>query len=175
MKMKKMIVMFIGICLLALLLCGCDGGRRYRTDLTSWDVMEEILDEMPHDGAEYRLVGDDFISASSFGEGYRELLSSSLDWSVVVSRNADTNVSEIGVFRVREDIDMEGVLATVSSYVDAQKLRLPPLLEMYNPDELPRVENARVERFGQYVVYTILNENELSAVRQGVVDALTDD
>ena len=173
--MKKITVILWGVCLLSVLLCGCGANTRYRSDVTAYDVMEEIFDELPLDGAGYRLVGEDFISASSFGEGYSELLASSLDWSIAVSRNADTNVSEIGVFRVRDDADAEAVLALVSSYVDAQKLRLPPLLEMYNPDELPRVENARAERFGQYVVYTVLSESETAASRRGVADALTDD
>ena len=175
MKMKKMIGVIAGACFAASLLCGCGGRAQYRTDVPAHDVMEEILDELPGDGADYRYTSDDFVSASSFGEGYRELLNASSDWAVAVSRNADTNVSEIGVFRIREDADAEGVLSMVTSYVEAQKLRLPPLLEMYNPDELPRVENARVEQFGRYVVYTILSESDTAAVRRGVADALTDD
>ena len=175
MNMKKMISMIAGACLVALLLCGCDRGGRYRSDVSAHDVMEEILDELPNAGADYRYVSEDFVSASSFGEGDRELLKAASDWAVVVSRNADTNVSEIGVFHIGEDADAEGVLAMVTSYVDAQKLRLPPLLEMYNPDELPRVENARVEVFGRYVVYTILGETDTAAVRRGVLDALVDD
>ena len=58
---------------------------------------------------------------------------------------------------------MSGVADAVTSFVEAEKLRLRDLLTSYNPGELPKLEQAQVKVCGTYVFYSFLSEAETSA------------
>ena len=59
--------------------------------------------------------------------------------------------------------DVNGVADAVTSFVEAEKLRLRDLLTSYNPGELPKLDQAQVKVCGTYVFYSFLSEAETSA------------
>lgn len=166
---------FGSVLLLIPLLClltACRG-ESYRNDLSSAAVMDEILDELDAED-DYRPVGDSFVSASSFGEDYATFLSLLTDHRIVVAINADSNVNEMGVFHVSDPAHVAAAEAVVQDYVAAQQVRLPDYLSMYNPAEIPKVENAAVRVCGQYILYTVLDSQETREAHDAFHDALTD-
>ena len=167
---------FLGFVLIISLTVGpvtACSGPTYRTDLSSAAVMEDILDELDAE-AEYRAVGGNFISASSFGESYADFLALLADHCIVVATDADNNINEMGIFRVRDAINITAAETVVREYVAAQQLRLPDYLSMYNPAEIPKVENAAVKSCGNYIFYTFLNDTDTRKVQAAFRDALTD-
>lgn len=171
----KTIVKYTVFVLLALslslgILTGCSKAD-YRDDLTATQVMDKLLAAVPAENG-YRRVSDAFISGSTWGDEYTELLDMTADWHIVVAEDSDTNINEIGVIRVKNPDHADAAAAIVQAYVTAQQLRLPDLLEMYNPDELPKVGNAEVKVCGNYILYTILDSDATDTAQRTFEDTL---
>ena len=50
---------------------------------------------------------------------------------------------------------------------------MKPLLESYNPDELPKLDYATVNVMGRYVMYTILSSADTTTAGSAMEKALT--
>ncbi len=168
--MRTCFCLLLTICLLLPALTAC-GGANYRNDLTSAAVMTSVKAAIPA-GDGYRAVGEDYISASEWGEEYTALLDMLADRQILISERADTNVDEIGILRIRDDGNLKQARAIVEDYVEAKQLRLKSLLESYNPAELPKIENGKVTVCGRYILYTILGDSETAAAHEAFDAAL---
>ena len=60
-----------------------------------------------------------------------------------------------------------------TNYLNAKALQLKPLLESYNPDELPKLDYATVHVMGRYVTYTILSSADTTTAGSAMEKALT--
>ena len=171
MKLIRTAALILSIITLSLACIACADKGNYRDDLTSADLMQKIEAALPAaDG--YVSVSDGFISSSTWGEEYTALLDAVSDWKICISAQADSNVDEFGVFRVKNPDRVSEVSDIVKSYISAQQLRLPAILDMYNPDEIPKVENAKVLVCGNYVLYTILDDEATGKAQSACKDAL---
>ena len=152
-------------CLLALTLaltlvlssCGQDS---YTTMLSADKVADKLLEVL---SGRYHGADADYISESRFGANYRDLTEKCYDHIILLSDDEETNIDQIGVFHVINKSDVSGVADAVTSFVEAEKLRLRDLLTSYNPGELPKLEQAQVKVCGTYVFYSFLSEAETSA------------
>lgn len=130
--------------------------KGYRNDMTAEETVNRITLAVPSANG-YKTVDKDYISRANFGDGY-EILSQTLsDWCIVTSARPETNADIIGVFHVRESSQAELVEEIIESYVDAQKIRMSSLYSAYAPDEVPKIQNAEVERCGNYILLTFLD------------------
>ena len=157
MKMKRLLLLSLVLLMTLSLLTAC-GGEKYRNDLTSAQVMESITAAIPSEEG-YRQVSDSYISASMWGENYAVLLENSADYYIILSEKSDVNIDEVGVFHVKDSAKVEELKAIVETYVEGQTLRFRDLLASYNPDELPKLDEATVEVRGNYIYYSILSED----------------
>ncbi len=148
-------------------------GGSYRNDLTAPEVMASVEAALPV-GDGYRAAGEDFITASEWGDEYTTLLDMLAEHRILLSERSDSNVDEIGILHIKSDGDMREAKAIVEAYVSAKQLRLKSLLEAYNPDELPKVENGKVTVCGQYILYTILGDSETTQAHEAFKTALAE-
>ncbi len=171
MKLIRTTALILSVITLSLSCIACKSKNSYRDDLTSADVIQQIETALAG-GDGYIPVSDGFISPSSWGEEYTSLLDAVSDWEIRISENKDANVDEFGVFHVKNPDQVSEVKSIVDSYIATQQLRLPSILDMYNPDEIPKVENAKVLVCGNYVLYTILNDEATGKAQSACKDEL---
>lgn len=171
MKFIRTAALILTLVTLSLACVACADKGNYRDDLTSADLMQKIESALPA-GDGYAPVSNGFISSSSWGDEYTVLLDAVSDWDIRISAKKDTNVDEIGVFHVKNPDQVSKVKSIVDSYIATQQLRLPSILDMYNPDEIPKVENAKVLVCGNYVLYTILNDEATGKAQSACKDEL---
>ncbi len=168
--MKRILLISLAILVLLSALVSC-GGDKYRNDLTSTEVMDAVLAAVPLEEG-YRQVSTGFISESSWGANYAVLLENVTDHYIAVSEKSDMNVDEIGVFHVKDGGKVSDLKTIVSDYVKARTMQHRDLLVSYNPDELPKLDEATVVVCGQYIYYSILSEARTEAAEEAFEDIL---
>ena len=171
--MKKILLLSLAIVVVFTLFTACDSSQ-YRDDLTSAQVVDSIKEAIPSEEG-YRQVSDGYISASMWGDSYTVLLENTSDHCIIVSEKSDVNIDEVGVFHVKDSGKTEDLKAIVEAYVEGQTLRFRDLLASYNPDELPKLEEAEVEVCGNYIYYSILSETRTELAENAFKAALKAD
>lgn len=169
--MKRLLLLSLALCMILTAFTACYGSK-YRDDLTSAQVMEQIKTAIPSEEG-YRQVSDAYISASTWGDQYTVLLENVHDYCIIVSEKSDVNIDEVGVFHVKDSAKVEQLKAIIETYVEGQALRFRDLLASYNPDELPKLEEAEVEVCGNYIYYSILSEARTELAENAFEAALT--
>ncbi len=164
----------VGALLLALLcaaLVACDSD--YRNDLASSEVMASVKATLPA-GDGYRVAGDGFINASDWGADYQKLIDMLIDRQILLSESSDTNIDEVGILRCKDAKCADDARAIVEDYLAAKQLRMKPLLESYNPNEIPKLDNIRVTVCGSYILYTVLSSAETGEAHDAFKGALAE-
>lgn len=80
-----------------------------------------------------------------------------IDAAYIVTSADSSNFNEIGVFHVNSDSNLKDNVSKVQKYLDTAKSNFESGV-MYNPEEYSKFKNSRVEAFGDYIVYTILDK-----------------
>lgn len=168
--MKRTVALTLAVLMILTALVSC-GGDKYRDDLTSAQVMETVLASVPLEEG-YRQVSDGFISESSWGASYTVLLENTEDHYIAVSEKSDMNVDEIGVFHVKDGGKVDDLKAIVTDYLTARTRQFEDLLASYNPEELPKLDEAEVEVCGNYIYYSILSETRTEAAKDAFEGAI---
>lgn len=92
-----------------------------------------------------------------------------VDDSCIVTCTESTNFNEFGVFHVKNPSDAKLCEKQLKSYLANAKERFKSGV-VYDINEYPKFENAKVTVVGQYVIYTILDTSQtkaaVNAVRQ---------
>ena len=171
--MKKILLLSLAVVMILTLVTAC-GGDKYRDDLTSAQVMDQIKTAIPSEEG-YRQVSEGYISASMWGENYTILLDNTTDHCIIVSEKSDVNIDEVGVFHVTDSTKVETLKAIVETYVEGQTLRFRDLLISYNPDELPKLDEATVIVCGNYIYYSILSEARTETAKTAFENAVKDE
>ena len=155
----------------ALLLClamGMSACTSYRNDVAVNDITTEILNAVSTQGG-YTAMDDLYLSLEF---DHPELIEEKVsDWTICAS-NSLTTVDEFGIFHVKDEKDLDAIKAEVEIYVQAQKVKLEVFLENYAPEEKTKLENAQVFVFGNYVVFTMLTEQDTASAKTAIQDAL---
>lgn len=168
--LRALLCLLLALCL-ALPLTACDGGS-WRDDLTAAQLSNSVTSALPA-GDGWRQVSENYISPSSWGEDYTDYLEKVAEYRIVVSENSDMNIDEVGVFLCKSEKDAKAVKEFCENYLNAKTLQLKPLLESYNPDELPKLDYATVNVMGRYVMYSILSSADTTAAGSAMEKALT--
>ncbi len=148
-------ILILSLALLTVLSLFSSCGEKLRDDLTSDQLMEEVLAAIP---SENGYVKEDSFLESEWGENVQTLLDGVSDRHIVISEDSANNVDEVGVFHVKDSAQVEDLKDIVQAYVDGRVLRFRDLLAGYNPQELPKLDEATVEVRGNYIYYSILSE-----------------
>ncbi len=158
--MKKNFIKLISavLCLILLLsLAACS--KDYRDDLKASELASAIEKAAPAEGG-YAAAESDFADFNMKG------ITDICDEYVIKLSSADTDMSEFGVFHAKNPTDAKKISDICQKYLDKTLANYNP---DYLPEEYPKIQNAKVTVYGNYVVYTMLTETE----RAEAVEAIT--
>ena len=150
--MKKYLLCIISLCL-CLLFASCDTAK-YRSDVPCSDIANALSAEIS--GTEsYARYRDDELSFM--------LEDSSLydDCCFLYSRSSD-DISEIAVLHSSSDTD--ALLRSINAYAASQIREKRSFIENYLPTECQKLEGCEARRFGEYVVFVMLNDEAKKVV-----------
>jgi len=84
-------------------------------------------------------------------------------YSVIYSSSSD-DIGEIGVFHAISEEESLDLLDDVAEYLSELKEEKGSFVRNYLPNEQKKLDGANVKRFGNYVVFTVLDSAKSDAV-----------
>lgn len=163
--MKKITLIAALLLCLVTALCACTS---YRTDVPAADLSAAVLNSVSTQGG-YTAADSDFVSLEFTKP---EVIDANVSEWVICASTSSQTVDEYGIFRVKEGGDVQAVKDAVLEYVQATQVKLEVYLDMYEPVEKTKLENAQVTVIGNYVVYTILTDQDTAAAQTALKGAL---
>ena len=85
------------------------------------------------------------------------------DFSVIYSTDAN-DINEIGIFHCEDEISAKEFFTVLKGYVSDQQENQKAFIASYAPREVPKLDVAEARRYGNYVIYTILDQNAKNEV-----------
>lgn len=139
------------ICLLSA--CGSSGGSaKARNDVAVGDISKSVATVLSDDS----LVSVD----SNYVSGSMKMDVSKYDSYDVKINSKGVNVDEFGIFKAKNASGVKTVQKAVEDYL---QMRKDTWMKEYMPEEFPKLQNAEVKTFGNYVMYAILSDSDRSA------------
>ena len=74
------------------------------------------------------------------------------------SRSSD--IDEFGILHASDEGSAQKLLSSAEKYLEELKKDKKAFIESYAPKEASKLDNARVKRFGNYVAYAILSDDD---------------
>ena len=150
---------------LPLLLASCGRTVRYRDGLAAGPLMEGALEAM-QDSKEYTQTdGTHFAKYFALPDTVKEV-------DVRYSTDAGS-IDEIGILHVTDNTAPR-TAELIESYLSQSYEENHTFYDSYVPSETPKLRDAEVKIFGNYVVYAILDEPARKAVFDNVKAQLTE-
>ena len=157
--MKKIFIfLFIAI----LLLFASCGSANYRDDISCNTVINSILSKNDKEFAEYDSYYTDYIinDASLYD-----------DCRILYSVEAN-DIDEIGIFRATNKENAQIIRQKLLAYIEDMRNSQRAFIESYAKEELPKLDVAKVEAFGNYVVYIISDTDSINKTISATENAL---
>ena len=137
--------------------------NEYRDDISSKDLISVGNNSFSTNGGTYENDDDkilDFTVDETVGL---------IDYIIIKANNAK-NINEIGVFHVENGkvTDYQKIVEDYLSNLQASYRNMN-----YLPEETEKVDCAKVKVFGNYIVYSFLNENDTDAFYKAIENELT--
>ena len=149
--MKK-IFFILSTFLLIFILTACSKSNSYRNDIPCSELAREICDEADAAGGysayENDYIGFLFDSASLYD-----------DCSVMYSTEV-SDINEIGVFHCENKDNAKSLAESLTKYITDMQTEQKAFISSYAPRELPKLENAEVHQYGNYVIYFIISDDD---------------
>ena len=165
--MKKRIITVL-VLLCALSLPACARRKDYRDDVTATLVAERITENLNADtDLPLRYVKDD----TGFLEEYFKAPDYIADHAVFYAASTN-NINEIGVYRVKEGHAEELSALLKANYLKASLDKNGAWYDSYIPMETPKLRDAEVRVYGNYVVYAILSPKDRESAFETAEDIL---
>ena len=160
--MKKLICTLLTLTLL-LTFFGCDKKGNYIDDASTETLgnsaVAALAKEQSYTVAQDGYL-DDFFGTPAYVSEYR----------IVMSENGN-DINEIGIYHVSEG-NAEAMKNVLSKYLVDSLQAYEDWYNSYIPQELPKLVDAEVKVFGNYVVYAILSEADRTAAFDAIENEL---
>ncbi|MBE6707007.1 MAG: DUF4358 domain-containing protein [Ruminococcaceae bacterium] len=161
--MKKIFAIIIAL-LLAVFLPSC--ATASFADSSTCAELGELIEATVNDGQEY--IPHDDTHRSLYFDDVEEYD----DYFSAYSANT-SDISEFGVFHAPNDEAAAELYDEVCDYVSDMQNEQRAFIASYAPDELSKLDAAKVKKFGNYVVYTVLDKDTANAVFKKIEVFLT--
>lgn len=118
---------------------------------------------------------DDDMEYAEFDKTHLELYFDDTDeyddcYTVYSTDTGDIN--EIGVFHATSKDNANELAEECREYIEDLQENSRAFISSYAPDELPKLDSAQVRRFGNYVVYTVLDDESADAIFESIKENL---
>lgn len=163
MNNKKIIIIAIAIIVIAaVILAIVLTGKKYDNTLSAKELYSKIENSITTDGG-VRILDDDVIL--EFTDDTPSYL---LDYTVVRAKNAK-NINEIGIFKV-ENGKAKELKPIIEKYLKEKQESYRAM--DYFPEEVEKIDFATVKVFGNYVIFSFLNEADTNAFYKAIENEL---
>ena len=156
--MKKIFILML-VVMLAITSCGAS----YTDTVAPFELASIALSSVATDGGT-RVLDEDVIL-----EFVTDEVPSYLRDYIVIKANNAKNINEVGVFRV-EDGKANDMKAIVEDYVSNLQGQYRSM--QYFPEEVEKIDCATVKVYGNYVIYSFLNEMDTEAFYNAIENAI---
>ncbi len=164
MNKKKIIIIATAIVVIvALVLVLLLTGKKYDDTLSAKELYSKVENSITTDGG-VRILDDDVILEITDDE-----LTYLVDYTVVRANNAK-NINEIGIFKV-ENGKAKELKPVIEKYLKEKQESYRAM--DYFPEEVEKIDFATVKVFGNYVVFSFLNEADTEAFYKAIENELT--
>ncbi len=143
-----MIKRVLALCaaLVLLLLWGCSGKEYSNT--VSCRELSEALGEI--DSSEYSEYSAEYIAL------FLEDSALYNDFCILYSNKVE-DINEVGFFHAPDSASAQELYEEIEEYLEERREDERAFIASYAPAELPKLDGAQAGRFGNYVVYAILD------------------
>lgn len=148
-------IIFIALIICALLLSSCNT-KKYSDGVSCHELCERAISAID-ESDEFSDYGKEYIKYFFEGSELHD------DFRIVYSTETD-DIDELGIFHAPSADAAKEIAATVQNYISEIQDTQRAFIESYAPEELPKLDNAEVRVFGNYVVYAIMEDDEKSEV-----------
>ena len=93
------------------------------------------------------------------------------DFYVIYSKD-NTDVSELGILHASNDENAKKLLEDAQLYIKDNQEQKREFLRNYSPSELEKLNSAEARRFGNYVIFTVADQDEKSKIFQKAEELL---
>ena len=161
-NITKTFLSLISVLLIISSLSACSNGN-YTDTKSAQELSFAIEPCITTDGGTKMLDSDAILEISDTELSY-------LKDFVMIRANNTKNINEYGIFRV-ESGKTEDMKKLLSTYVENKQKTYRAM--DYFPEETEKIDCATVEVFGNYVVYSFLNENDTEAFHNAIKDQIS--
>lgn len=162
-KVKILIISIVSVLVVgAVLMIVLLNTKKYTDIFSAEELYSKVANSFSTDGGTKVLDPDVILEFSDDNLSYIE------SYIVVKAKNVK-NINEIGIFKVDKGSvdDMEDI---VENYVS--NLQQVYRAMDYFPEEVEKIDCAKVEVFGNYVIYSFLNEQDTESFYSSIENVL---
>ncbi len=119
------------------------------------------------------LDDDDYLQAEAgYLDDYFDEDAETADYSICFSADGN-NLSEFGIWRTGSPKSAQEVSTQVRRYLDESLIKNKSFYDSYIPEETPKLRDAEVRVFGNYVAYAILDKDDRTEFFEKLEEKLT--
>lgn len=163
----KRIISILLIFLLLPTLAACFRTHSYHDGVMISEITEEILDDL-HSPLLY------LIDNTGFTDEYFKTPDYVTEHAVLYTGESN-NIDEFGIFHVTDGNSEAMAALLLENYLTESYKKNKEFYNSYIPDETPKLRDAEVKIFGNYVVYAIMSPSDRHTVFNAVRDELEGD
>lgn len=159
--MKKFIF-FTAVIAVFLTSCAKDG---YTDSISCRDIVNTVIIETADSEKEYAP-----FETSHIAQYFKETDKCD-DYCAVYSTDT-SDIDEIGIFHTSSKDNADALVKDCQSYIEELQENSRAFIASYAPEELPKLDGAQVRRFGNYVIYTVLEEEHADEIFEQIKERL---
>lgn len=145
MKKTSFFILFI-----VLLLCFSACSQKKYSDTLS---CAELSGEIRENDTEYGEYDEEYLKYF--------FADSKLQDDFCIAYSTDNNdITEIGIFHVPDEDSAKELTRVAEDYIEEMQSTQRAFIASYAPNEIKKLDSASVRRFGNYVIYSIAEDNE---------------
>ena len=152
--LKKALLLLLSALMLPIVSCAKQ--EEYLNNVSCEELMKQVEERIPTDLG-YTSFGTDQILY------YFENQASYDDVCLRYSTRSE-NINEIGIFHSPNESAQEELEDKIEEYLEQMWEEQRAFIASYAPEELPKLEHAEIESFGNYTVYAILSDEDQKTV-----------
>ncbi|MBO5415418.1 MAG: DUF4358 domain-containing protein [Clostridia bacterium] len=160
---KKFFVISVFITALSLLLCSCSS-KGYCDDASCSELSSAAKDALGME-QEYAGHGEEYLEYFFEDDTYHD------DFSIIYTVDAN-NIDEIGIFHAPDAHSADELYEDAVDYIEDMRKENRAFIGSYAPEELPKLDGAKVRIFGNYVVYVIAEPDQIDSALDAIEKVL---